>query len=130
MTDKNIYYVDDRTLDYQFAQEELYPEKIIKVLLVFNGNAGEVFRGEYPGFTFTFHSREDKRHRPHIHVDFRHEKSGSFLIPSGDMMKGNMILRHQKKIKDIIQYRAEELLEYWKHHVNGLSVDLNSSLQK
>ena len=115
------YYLDRLGVDV---------EKPIEIQLLLCMDAGEVFRDD--GIRYYMHSKESCSHNePHVHVDIRHEKEGSFSILSGIQLAGDRIkTRDIRRIEKMIRDRKEELIRYWNLNTDGIKVDLNQALGK
>lgn len=100
----------------------------IEIQLLLCMDAGEVFRDD--GIRYYMNSRETGKHNePHVHVEIRHESSGSFSILTGKKLsKGRIKSTDIRKIQKMIENRKEELVRYWNEHTDGRTVDLNQAL--
>ena len=76
------------------------------------------------------YSKEAGTHNaPHVHVDIRHEVSGSFsLIDGKQLSDGKISKKDKKKIEKVITDNKKKFLNYWNQHTDGLTVDLNQAL--
>lgn len=117
-------------LSYYLDRLGVGVEKPIEIQLLLCMDAGEVFRDD--GIRYYMHSKEYCSHNePHVHVDIRHEKEGSFSILSGIQLAGDKIkTRDIRRIERMIRDRKEELIEYWNLNTDGIKVDLNQALGK
>ena len=100
----------------------------INIQLLINSDAGTIFKDD--GIRYYIHSKESGRHNtPHVHVDIRHEVSGSFSLIDGSQLSGEGIKKNDvNKIKKMINSKKKELVKYWNEHTDGLTVDLNQAL--
>lgn len=100
----------------------------IEIQLLLCMDAGEVFRDD--GIRYYMNSREAGKHNePHVHVEIRHESSGSFSILTGKKLsKGRIKSTDIRKIQKMIENRKEDLVRYWNEHTDGRTVDLNQAL--
>lgn len=114
-------------IDYLYKMGVSENEKLNVQILV-SSNAGTVFKDD--GIRYYMYSKEYGQHNvPHVHVDIRHEVSGSFSIIDGSLLSGEGIKKRDvSKIKKTIEKRKKELLHYWNEHTDGLTVDLNQAL--
>ncbi len=104
-------------------------EFFIQLLICYD--EGDVLRED--GIRYYMNSHEGVEHNiPHIHVDVRHEVSGSFSLIDGERLtdeyegkfKGKDLARIRERIFD----NRREWLEFWNEHTDGLTVDLNQVL--
>lgn len=100
----------------------------IEIQLLLCMDAGSVFEDD--GIRYYMNSREAGKHNlPHVHVDIRHEDSGSFSIIDGEQLSKEKIKSSDiKKIQRKIAAKKEELIKYWNEHTDGLTVDLDQAL--
>lgn len=123
-----MFFIEDEELSFATLAEWFDLEKAL-FLLVINGDAGELFRGEFPGYTFTLRYRERNHHIPHIHVDYKHERSGSLRIKDGEMFEGGTLRKSEARLaKRIILERKDLLEEAWDKMQSGLLQNLNLAL--
>ena len=103
-------------------------EDTIEIQLLLCMDAGSVFEDD--GIRYYMNSREAGKHNlPHVHVDIRHEDSGSFSIIDGKQLSKEKIKSSDvKKIQRKIAAKKEELIKYWNEHTDGLTVDLDQAL--
>lgn len=103
-------------------------EDTIEIQLLLCMDAGCVFEDD--GIRYYMNSREAGKHNlPHVHVDIRHEDSGSFSIIDGKQLSKEIIKSSDvKKIQKKIAAKKEELIKYWNEHTDGLTVDLDQAL--
>lgn len=101
---------------------------IVNLELLVCADSGTVFKDD--GIRYYMHSKESGKHNvPHVHVDIRHEQTGSFSIIDGTQLSDGKIKRSDKKrIQEKIKCKKKELLLYWNNHTDGLTVDLNQAL--
>lgn len=124
----DMFFIEDEELSFATLAEWFDLEKAL-FLLVINGDAGELFRGEFPGYTFTLRYRERNHHIPHIHVDYKHERSGSLRIEDGEMFEGGTLRKSEARLaKRIILERKDLLEEAWDKMQSGLLQNLNLAL--
>ena len=85
---------------------------------------------EDDGIRYYMNSKEAGKHNlPHVHVDIRHERSGSFSIITGEKLSGDRIRSSDEhKIRKMIAKRRAELFDFWNKHTDGLTVDLDQAL--
>ena len=100
----------------------------INIQLLISADAGTIFKDD--GIRYYMHSKEAGKHNtPHVHVDIRHEVSGSFSIIDGKQLSDGKIKKNDiKKIERMIMNKNKEFLKYWDEHTDGLTVDLNQAL--
>lgn len=117
-----------KTLRYYLDKMGVSEEEIINIQLLVSSNAGTVFQDD--GIRYYMYSKEAGTHNsPHVHVDIRHEVSGSFsLIDVKQLSDGKISKKDKKKIEKVINDNKKELLNYWNLHTDGISVDLNQAL--
>lgn len=124
------YTVDDtdKSLLYYLNKMGMLETEKINIQLLINANAGTIFKDD--GIRYYMNSKELTRHNtPHVHVDIRHETSGSFSLIDGRQLSDGKIKKSDiKKIKSMISNKRKELLKYWNEHTDGLTVDLNQAL--
>ena len=62
----------------------------INIQLLISADAGTIFKDD--GIRYYMHSKEAGKHNtPHVHVDIRHEVSGSFSIIDGKQLSDGKI---------------------------------------
>lgn len=72
-------------------------EDTIEIQLLVCMDAGTVFEDD--GIRYYMNSKEAGKHNlPHVHVDIRHERSGSFSIITGEKLSGDRIASVDKGI--------------------------------
>lgn len=121
----DMFFIEGKDLTFA-TLTELFDLENVFFLLVINGDAGELFRGEYPGYTFTIRYRERNHHVPHIHVDYKHERSGSLRIEDGEMFEGGTLRKKEANVaKKVILTHKKLLQEAWNKLQLGLSQNLN-----
>lgn len=121
----DMFFVEGEELTFAALGEWFDLEKAL-FLLVINGDAGEFFRGEYPGYTFTLRYKERNHHTPHIHVDYKHERSGSLRIDNGEMFGGGTLRKSEAKLaKRVILEHKDLLEEAWVKMQSGLLQNIN-----
>lgn len=99
----------------------------IEIQLLLCMDAGSVFEDD--GIRYYMNSREAGKHNePHVHVDIRHETSGSFSIITGKKLsKGKIKTSDVRKIQMMIANHQAELINFWNEHTDGLTVDLDQA---
>ncbi len=125
------YAVDhENPLQYYLHRMEVSENKIVNVQLLICLDAGEVLKDKDEGIRYFIKSNESSCHHcPHVHVDVKHECSGTFSIKTGEQLAGNIKrVKYLKKIKNTILSRQYELLELWNRSTDGLNADLNQFL--
>lgn len=124
------YTVEDtnKPLIYYLHRMGMSETEIINIQLLINANAGDVFKDD--GIRYYMNSRETGKHNiPHVHVDIRHEASGSFSIIDGKKLVGRNIRRKdERKIQKVIMDKKADFIKYWNEHTDGLTVDMNQAL--
>lgn len=102
-------------------------EDTIEIQLLLCMDAGSVFEDD--GIRYYMNSREAGKHNEaHVHVDIRHEKSGSFSIITGKKLsKGEIRASDVRKIQMMIANHQAELINFWNEHTDGLTVDLDQA---
>ena len=102
-------------------------EDTIEIQLLLCMDAGSVFEDD--GIRYYMNSREAGKHNePHVHVDIRHETSGSFSIITGKKLsKGKIKTSDVRKIQMMIANHQAELINFWNEHTDGLTVDLDQA---
>lgn len=90
-------------------------------------DAGSVFEDD--GIRYYMNSREAGKHNEaHVHVDIRHETTGSFSIITGKKLsKGKIKTSDVRKIQMMIANHQAELINFWNEHTDGLTVDLDQA---
>ena len=130
LVDNLRYRIEEinKPLKYYLNKMEIPKTEKINIQLLISANAGAVF--EEDGIRYYMYSRESGQHNvPHVHVDVRHETSGSFSLIDGSQLAGEKIKsKDVKKIKNMIESKKEDLIKYWNEHTDGLTVDLNQAL--
>ena len=103
-------------------------EDTIEIQLLICIDAETVFEDD--GIRYYMNSKEAGKHNlPHVHVDIRHERSGSFSIITGEKLSGDRIRSSDEhKIRKMIAKRRAELFDFWNKHTDGLTVDLDQAL--
>jgi len=116
----------------------------MRLIVVINGNAGELFRNEVSrnevssyrdkDVRYFIHAREQgKHHEPHVHVKYENESSAVIGITSGQVLKapkGKFPLRNLWAAQRRILDNKEMLLKYWNAATDGFEVDLNLQFGK
>lgn len=126
---EDMFFIEDEELSFA-ALSEWFDLNRVLFLLIINGDAGELFRGKYPGYTFTLRYRERNHSTPHIHVDYRHERSGSLRIEDGEMFKGGTLRKSEVRVAQRVIFEHKELLEEaWDKLQSGLSQNLNLAFE-
>lgn len=102
-------------------------EDTIEIQLLLCMDAGSVFEDD--GIRYYMNSRETGKHNEaHVHVDIRHETSGSFSIITGKKLsKGKIRISDVRKIQMMIANHQAELINFWNDHTDGLTVDLDQA---
>ena len=102
-------------------------EDTIEIQLLLCMDAGSVFEDD--GIRYYMNSRETGKHNEaHVHVDIRHETSGSFSIITGKKLsKGKIRTSDVRKIQMMIANHQAELINFWNDHTDGLTVDLDQA---
>ena len=103
-------------------------EDTIEIQLLVCMDAGTEIEDD--GIRYYMNSKEAGKHNlPHVHVDIRHERSGSFSIITGEKLSGDRIRSSDEhKIRKMIAKRRAELFDFWNKHTDGLTVDLDQAL--
>lgn len=124
------YTVEDinKPLFYYLRKMEVSEKEKIEIHLMVNSDAGTIFQDD--GIRYYMHSKESGKHNiPHVHVDIRHDNSGTFSLIDGKQLTDGKIKQSDlKKINNMIKSKQEELVKYWNEHTDGLTVDLNQAL--
>lgn len=124
------YTVEDtnKPLLYYLHKMGISETETINIQLLINSDAGSIFEDD--GIRYYMHSKEAGKHNtPHVHVDIRHEVSGSFSLIDGKQLSDGKIKKSDvKKIKRMIINKKKEFIKYWNEHTDGLTVDLNQAL--
>ncbi len=124
----DMFFIENKELTFA-ALAERFDLKNSLFLLIINGNAGELFRGEYPGYTFTLRYRERNHQIPHIHVDYRHERSGSLRIDNGEMFSGGTLRKSETRVAKRAILEHKELLEAaWDKLQLGLTQNIDLAI--
>lgn len=109
---------------------DMYPvTDILQAYFIFSSQAGDIWPEE-DGLRYFYRSREAGRHhKPHIHVDYKHEAEASISLETGNCIKisGRIPSKVLKKIKSKVLDNQVFLLDGWRKYTNGLCVDLNHS---
>ena len=115
-------------LHYYLDKMGVSESETINIQLLVNADAGTVFEDD--GIRYYMYSKEAGTHNaPHVHVDIRHEVSGSFsLIDGKQLSDGKISKKDKKKIEKVINDNKKKFLNYWNQHTDGLTVDLNQAL--
>lgn len=126
----NLRYTVENTkksLLYYIHKMGIAETETINIQLLVNSDAGTIFEDD--GIRYYMHSKEAGKHNtPHIHVDIRHEISGSFSFIDGKQLSDGKIKKNDiKKIEKMIINNKEKLIKYWNEHTDGLTVDLNQA---
>ena len=118
----------DKPLSYYLQKMSMLETDTTNVQLLVSANAGTVFKDD--GIRYYMHSKESGSHNtPHVHVDVRHEATGSFSIIDGTQLSGEKIKKRDvNKIQNVIKKEKDNFLKYWNEHTDGLTVDLNQAL--
>lgn len=124
------YTIEDtnKPLLYYLHKMGISETETINIQLLISADAGTIFKDD--GIRYYMHSKEAGKHNtPHVHVDIRHEVSGSFSIIDGKQLSDGKIKKNDiKKIERMIMNKNKEFLKYWDEHTDGLTVDLNQAL--
>lgn len=124
------YMIEDtnKSLLFYLHKMGILETEKINIQLLINSDAGTIFKDD--GIRYYIHSKESGRHNtPHVHVDIRHEVSGTFSLIDGIQLSGEGIRKSDvNKIKNMIKSKKKELIKYWNEHTDGLTVDLNQAL--
>lgn len=125
-----VYRIDDCSIGLDIIDRYIDFDSAWSFLLFFNGNAGEVFRGEVKDCHFYFHSHEGKRHNiPHVHICYRHEIEAVYSLTDGSLLSGIKLPgKVDKIIRSLIADRRCMLLEFWNNRTDGMHVDLDEYL--
>lgn len=100
----------------------------LEIQLLVSGNAGNLSIDN--GIRYYMNSKESGHHNePHVHVDIRHELSGSFSLITGKQLQKNNKIKPKdaNAIKLMIMENQKEWIDYWNKHTDGLNVDLNQA---
>lgn len=127
-----LYRIDDSSLSIFDLAHRFGKEDKLDLLVVFNGDAGEVFHGEDAGYYYCFHSSEGRRHaEPHLHINYRHDYEGSFSLYTGEQIAGKRFprraARHAKK--KILENR-DSLIREWNRSTDGIMADIDHALKR
>lgn len=123
-----VYFVEDESQKADAVLGALWTEERF-VAFEFNNQAGEVLRGVDEGIRYSIRSREDVRHLPHVHVDFRHSQSASVGIEDGQVLEGKLSQKVLRKVQATIAQHRDELLDCWRKCTGfGLRADYSASL--
>lgn len=123
------YKVDNKKvpLSYYLKKMGIAEGEMVNIQILISANAGTLFVDD--GIRYYMHSKEYGKHNiPHVHVDIRHEMSGSFSLIDGNQLSDSKINKKDvKKIKKMIKDNREKFIDYWNEHTDGLTVDLNQA---
>ena len=123
---RGIVHVRDRSLLLGGVLSLLDVSDTVELLFLFPADAGQVFRNEDAGYDYRFHSHERCHHNePHLHVTFKHEESGTFMLRDGSMRDGNMREGRQSFVRKKIMKNQSYLMSEWNRQTDGLEIDLN-----
>jgi hypothetical protein len=65
---------------------------------------------------------DTKQHNlPHIHVEYQGQKA-VFIIPSGELLEGNLPIKKIRQVQVWIDLHEEELMADWTLAVNGEAI--------
>lgn len=124
------YTIEDtnKPLLYYLHKMGISETEKINIQLLVSSDAGTIFKDD--GIRYYIHSKDSGKHNtPHVHVDIRHEVSGSFSLIDGSQLSGDGIKKNDvNRIRIMIKSKQKELIEYWNEHTDGLTVDLNQAL--
>lgn len=96
----------------------------VKALFIVSNAAGEAFRDD--GLRYYFHSHEAGKHnKPHVHVDYLHEASGTYDILTGERINGDIPSKKDKIIRKKILDNQDELIKWWNYRTDGIKIDIN-----
>lgn len=129
---KDIRYCiedEEKTVKYYLDYMKVDISQGLDIQLLLCMDAGTIFFDD--GIRYYMHSKEAGKHnKPHVHVDVRHEASGSFSIIDGKLLSGEGIKNKDiRRIQKMIEKKREELLSYWEMNTDGLKVDLNQAFE-
>lgn len=118
------YTIEDTTkpLLYYLHKIGLSETEKIEIQLLINSDAGSIFRDD--GIRYYMNSKEDGSHNfPYVHVDIRHEVSGSFSLIDGSKLSGERIkTKDLNKIRNTIMSKQKDMIKYWNEHTDGLTI--------
>ena len=71
------------------------------------------------GIAVRMYFLDTKHHKlPHIHVEYQ-SKTAVILIPTGELLAGELSPRQLVQVREWIQARQKELMNNWNHAVAG-----------
>ena len=118
----------DKPLSFYLDYMSFPMTEPIEIQLLVSGDAGEVFKDH--GIRYYMPSKEQGQHNePHVHVDIRHEESGTFSLLTGKQMQkeDKVKAKDAKIISTTILSHQKDWLKDWNEHTDGLNVDLNQA---
>ena len=108
---------------YEFLSQ-IANKSNVKALFIVSNAAGAAFRDE--GLRYYFHSHEAGKHnKPHVHVDYLHEASGTYDILTGERINGDIPIKKDKIIRKKILDNQEKMIEWWNYRTDGIMIDIN-----
>ncbi|MCL2163131.1 MAG: DUF4160 domain-containing protein [Oscillospiraceae bacterium] len=96
----------------------------LNVFFIYNGNAGEIWYDD--GLRYYMRSHEQGSHStPHVHVNYKHDASGTISITDGTVLSGDLPKKAIKKACERILNEQDYLINCWNNMTDGLYIDIN-----
>lgn len=119
--------IDDLSIPQSAITEYYEDNDTICYFFIFSNQAGTIWNED--GLRYTMNSREKGKHNvPHIHVDYKHEKSATICLYDGHVLDGCLPSQKLKVAREKIEENKMFLLKWWNEKTDGLKVDLNAYL--
>ena len=123
--DNNTYLsFDDYNIPFKYIVDSFKLQSIRAHLLPVFG-LGDVLVGKGYLFRFYIPSHEGNKHNvPHVHVDGKDGRSGTFSIDTGEPLEKNSLREHEiTKVGKIIRDEKDELMKCWNILCDGLTIE-------
>lgn len=111
------YSLNDFLVKYKVENE-------LNIYLIYWNRGGSIWRDD--GVEYFMNSKESGSHnRPHVHIDYKHEKEASVAIDNGELLAGTIPKKILRVVQKRIEGNKEFLFECWNSMTDGLYIDVN-----
>ena len=120
--------------DYSIKLQELVKDfrlEDLKLFIVPVFGRGEVLRGKTKSYKFSIRAREgDQHNEPHVHVDGKDGRSGSFKLKTSEPFDGYSLRDHEvTDVKRLVKKYNSELFDLWWKQSGGISFEKYYSVE-
>lgn len=124
LVNNRLIYIENLNYNLKSFINRYNLKSDLEIFLIYCNQAGSIWKDD--GVEYYMNSKESgSHHRPHVHIDYKHESEASIAIDNGDVLAGHVPARILRTVRKRIEIEKEFLFECWNEMTDGLRVDIN-----